>query len=436
MRRFLIAGVFLLASALLFAGGKSQDAQGGSTAPVALSYWDGNPNPSRTPYLEQMFRQYEAAHTRVRVEYIPVPQNQYVEKINLSIASKTVPDLGMMNTTYYSGFVAQNGLLKLDDIFSAWEDARQFDAATINAVRKLSLDGGLYMIPIRTSVGCLWYRIDRFKEHGLGVPATWDDFFDAIAKTTDIPKGQYGWVMRGGPGSYSQLLAMFFSYSGSREFFDPQGKTFLRDPAVLEILTRFAGVFGKYTSAGDVTNNYQMMVASFDSGVGNMIQHNLGSLDEHRKSLPAGSFGTILFPPSIKGYSVMVDGGSAGYAVFQGTKNQAASVELLKYLSNEENISLFDSVTGEFPLRLDVQKHDWVVGADHLKNIVPAMQSSDTVLVQIPTFLPEYSRIGTEIAEPGFQAVLLGKTKPADYLNEWATALEEAYKRYLANTGK
>jgi ABC-type glycerol-3-phosphate transport system substrate-binding protein len=83
-----------------------------------------------------------------------------------------------------------------------------------------------------------------------------------------------------------------------------------------------------------------------------------------------------------------------------------------------------------------VLEHDWVKNADYLRNITPVIKSPDTVYVDLPTYLPEYNRILTEIVEPGFQSVLLGKTTPAALIDEWATAMEQAYKRYLANVKK
>jgi ABC-type glycerol-3-phosphate transport system substrate-binding protein len=140
-----------------------------------------------------------------------------------------------------------------------------------------------------------------------------------------------------------------------------------------------------------------------------------------------------MFPKSVKGYYSLPVPSYNGYVVYTNGKNQAGAVDFLKFLGSERIMSYFDEIIGEFPVRLDVQGHDWVKNAEHLKNLVPVIQSPDTVYVEMPQYLPEYDRIMQEIGESGFQAVLLGREKPADYLNEWAAAMEQAYKRYLAN---
>jgi multiple sugar transport system substrate-binding protein len=432
---FLIGFTF---SAMLFAGGGQQQSGGAASqgAQTTVIFWDENPGPDRTPYLEEIIKWYHESQNNYRVSYVGVPQAQFAEKLNVAIAGNAVPDIGGMQPGWLSGLIAQNAVLKLDDIFNSWEESKQFDPASINATRLRDINRGLYLLPVRATYPCIWYRIDRFREAGLQPPQTWDDLFNDIARLTNTSQGQYGWALRGGPGSADQLQTLLFAYSGQKEYISRDGIAAFRDPLMLEFLARFAGIYNKNTAAGDVNNNYQAMVAAFDSGAANMMQHNLGSLGEHKKALPEGSFGTIFFPKSLKGYNAITLPGYNGYSIFSSGKNNNGGVDFLKFLCSARVISYWNEKIGEFPPRYDVQEYTWVKNADHLKNIVPAMQSPDTVYIELPQYLPEYNRIMTELAEPGFQAVLLGQTRPADFLNQWADAVEQAYKRYIAATGK
>jgi multiple sugar transport system substrate-binding protein len=428
--------VFLFCGELFAAGEKQQQQQ--STAetgsqPVEITFWDDNAGPDRTPYLEQIIQKYHEAQNKVRVKYVGVPQTQMVDKVNMAVAGNAVPDISGMRPSWVSGLIAQNAMMKLDDVFNAWPDSKQYDPAAIKAIRQRDINGGLYLLPIRVTYSCIWYRIDRFKEKGVPVPQTWDEFFTAIEKLTDPAKGEYGFAMRGGQGSASQLQVFMFAYSGRKGYIDQNGVSAFRDPAMLEFLTRYAGIYKKYTAAGDVNNTYQAMVAAFDSSTANIIQHNLGSLGEHKKNLPAGTFGTFMYPKSKQGYYCILEPSFSGYAVYEGSKHKEEAVDFLKWLGNEENLSFWNETIGEFPPRFDVQKHEWVQKADHLKNIVPVMQDTSTIFVEPAQYLPEYNRILTQLAEPGFQAVLLGQKTPAAFLDEWAGAVEEAYKRFQAN---
>ncbi|GHT68216.1 sugar-binding protein [Spirochaetia bacterium] len=435
---FLVLMAVSLLAGNLFAGGGKQQSSGGASGSevVTLTFWDVNPGPERTPYLEEIIKWYHESQDRIRIKYVGVPQSQSVDKINVAIAGNAVPDISGTQLVSISGFIAQKALLKLDDTFNAWSESKQFDPGVINVVRNPDPNRGLYMIPDRVSYETMWYRIDRFKDAGLGAPQSWDEFFNAVAKLTNASKGEYGFAIRGGSGSAKQLQTMLITYAGVKTYFDQNGNALFRDPAALEFLTRFAGIYNKYTAAGDVNYDYQAMVAAFDSGAANMIHHNLGSLAEHTKALPAGSFGTVFFPRSVKGYYCSPSPSAGGYSVFEGSKYKNEAIDFLKFLTSEKVISYWDQIIGELPSRLDVLEHDWVKNADYLKNITPVIKSPDTVYVDLPTYLPEYNRILTEIVEPGFQSVLLGRTTPKALLDEWATAIEQAYKRYQDNIKK
>jgi multiple sugar transport system substrate-binding protein len=426
--------VSLLAGSLFAGGGQQSSGAAAKPEAVTLTFWDVNPGPERTPYLEEIIKWYHESQDKVRVKYVGVPQSQSIEKINVAITANVVPDVSGTQLVSISGLIAQKALMKLDDVFNAWSESKQFDPGVITVVRNPDPNRGLYMIPDRVSYETLWYRIDRFRDAGLQSPQSWDDFFNAIAQLTNTAQGQYGFAIRGGSGSAKQLQTIMITYAGVKEYFNKDGVAAIRDPAMLEFLTKFAGIYNRYTAAGDVNYDYQAMVAAFDSGAANIIHHNLGSLAEHTKALPAGSFGTVFFPKSVKGYYCSPSPSAGGYSVFEATKYKDESIDFLKHLTSEKVISYWDQIIGELPSRLDVLEHDWVKNADYLKNITPVIKSPDTVYVDLPTYLPEYNRILTEIVESGFQSVLLGKTTPAALLDEWASAMEQAYKRYLANT--
>jgi multiple sugar transport system substrate-binding protein len=431
-KSLLITGIILFCAGSLSAGGVQQQ-RGRDGVPIEIIYWDQNAGPERTPYVQQIINWYEESQNNIRVRYVGVPQAQFMEKMNVAVAGNAVPDVSGMQGQWISGFIARNALFQLDDLFRNWEDAGNFDQGILGIVRKMDVNGNLYMIPTRITYQCIWYRIDRFREAGLNPPQTWDDFFDSIARLTDVSKRQYGFTIRGGSGSAGQLQTIMFAYSGNKEYFDSNGVSALRDPAMLDFLTKFAGIYNRYTATGDINFDYQNMVAAFDSGVANMMHHNIASLGEHQKNLPSGSFGTIFFPKSVKGYYCSVVPNTNGYVVLKATKHPNESTNFLKFLGSKKSMSYWSQNVGDFPPRIDVLEEEWFRNADHMKNISAVSQSPDTVYVEVPQYLPEYNRIQAEIVEPGFQSVLMGKLMPVQFIDEWATAMEQAYKRYQEN---
>jgi multiple sugar transport system substrate-binding protein len=438
MKRVFLVFIIAILIAGIFTGCARGRQNGGASrgAFTDITFWDENPGPERTPYFEQIISWYHESQDRIRVRYVGVPQSEAVSKLNVAVAGNAVPDITGLQAGWLSGLIAQRALYNLNDVFEQWDEAAQFDPGSITGTQMRDPTGrGLYLMPMRTSLFCIWYRIDRFAEAGVEIPQTWDEFFDAIEKLTDVSRGQYGFAIRGDGGS-DQLQTMMFAYSGIKTYIDENGRAAFRDPAMAEFLTRYARIYNRFTAQGDVNYNYPMMVAAFGTGAANMIQHNLGSLAEHQRSLREGTFGTFMFPKSIRGYHNLPLPNYQGYAVFEKSRNKDAAVDFLKFLTSEKSMSYFNEMIGEFPVRTDVQNHEWAQNADHLKNIVSVMQLPNTNYVMFPQFLPEYSRIMNEIANPGWQAVMLGRRTPEDFLNEWATAIENAYRRWQAATGQ
>jgi multiple sugar transport system substrate-binding protein len=423
--------------AMLFAGGGQQQSGGTSSreAQTTVTFWDENPGPSRTPYHEEIIKWYHESQSKVKVEYVAVPQAQFLDKLRVGIAADEVPDIAGMQNNWLSGLIVQNALLKLDDIWAAWPESRQFDPSTISNVRDYDINKNLYMLPSTANFSCFWYRVDRFNAAGIAPPKTWGEFFDTVAKLTNLSKNEYGFAIRGGDGS-DQLQDLLFAYSGHKQYIDADGKAAFRDPLMVEFLTRYAGIYNKYTAAGDVNFNYQAMVAAFDSGAASIIQHNLGSLAEHQKALPEGSFGTFIYPASVQGYNTFIKSSYGGYVVLSKSKAQDAAIDYLKHRGSARVISFWNKTIGQYPTRIDVQNEEWVKNAAHLRDLVPVMQDPANIIIDTPEYLPEYQRIFTEIMEPGFQAVLLGRKTPKAFLDEWADALEQAYQRYLTATKK
>ena len=419
-------GVFLLR-----ARGASQARATGVVTTV--TFWDGNPGPSRTPFLEDIIGWFHETQDRIRVEYVAVPQADYPTRLNVAIAGNAVPDTGEMRQTWGSGFIAQNALYNLDDMMRTWPDARHYDPSALDTARSIDPNRGLYFLPIRGNFNVFWYRVDRFAEKGLNPPETWDEFFTTVNTMTNLSVPEYGIAIRGGQGAFAALQTLMFSYAGVQDYFDPAtGRAALRDPLMLEFLTRFVGLYRVNTSAGDVNLSFQAMVAGFGSGVVNMIYHNLGSLDEHTRNLPAGTFATASFPRSVKGHYNLMAPDYSGYAVMQNSRVRDAAVEWLQYLCGERGTSHWTRSIGELPPRLDVLQHEWVRNAAHLRNVTPVFEDPSTAIAYIPTYLPEYQRIRDE-GDAGFQAVLLGEMTPAAYLDQMATALEEANQRFQAH---
>ncbi len=112
-------------------------------------------------------------------------------------------DLLTMNGLFFVEFY-QGGFLtplheldpgfKLDPHVATFDDTLFWDAQTKTVNAKT---GKLMGVPINPNIPLLYYRTDLYEQHGLKVPATWDELL-ANAKALHNPPHIYGIVQRGG----------------------------------------------------------------------------------------------------------------------------------------------------------------------------------------------------------------------------------------------
>lgn len=414
----------------------STAAAGADSKPVKITFWDSNAGPNRTPYYQELIKRFQEKNPNITVEYVGLPSTSAKQKYDIAISSGGLPDVGDLAQFYISDFSLKGAVLPLDKYFEKWEEKDQIPKTVLDSVRQMAPDNKLYLVPNTNVADMLWYRSDWFKAKGTAEPRSWDDFFKAAQSFTDTSTGQFGFSVRGGPGSVSQLTSMLYSYSGIDHYFDDKGKATINDPKHVEFLTKYAALYKKYTPESDITNGYKEMVAAFDSGKAAMIQHNLGSFGEHSKTLTPDQFAGTLLPKSVSGKQLLVSGGQiGGFGMFKDTKNPEAAWKFIAYLTSAEGQTYLNQNTGQMPVNMTSLKSDAFSKIPAIKIVSDILADSNTVVMNIPSYLPDYFSNLTKL-EPDFQKVLLGQLSPQDYLNEWAAMMEKSKAEYDKNIKK
>jgi multiple sugar transport system substrate-binding protein len=253
---------------------------------------------------------------------------------------------------------------------------------------------------------------------------------------TDKKDNQYGFSIRGGSGSDTVVLAGIVSYSGMTSFFNKKGKCLINNPAAVSFIEKYAAMYDKVTPQSDITNGYKEMVAAFDSGVANMIFHNLGSYGEHHRSLKKGQYAAAPFPLPINGKRTYLADAPNGNAIFKSTKHPKEAWQLVSFLSSKDAQRYWNQKIGQIPTNVDLLTEDWVEGVQHISVLGKAFATKGTITVSQPEYLPDYKNIRLQVFEPGFQGVLAGKRTAKQFLDELAAALEKSEKAYRASLKK
>ncbi|MEU0075330.1 sugar ABC transporter substrate-binding protein [Streptomyces sp. NPDC006332] len=392
-----------------------------------IVFWDNNGG-VRTDIWKEVIADFEKANPDIDVEYVGIPSTEYQSKVDTAIQGGGLPDVGGVGAAMIASFSAQNALDPLDGRLSKSSLNGKINE---NMVKSLKAAGGrddtLYSIPTSANNGVLYYRTDLFKKAGLEAPTTWDSFYAAAEKLTKASKNEFGYTIRGGAGSIAQALDAMYGQSGITSFWDASGeKTTVNDPKNVAGLEKYAKLYKKVTPAADLNNDFTKMVAQWDSGTIGMLNHNLGSYQDHVKALGVGKFRGIPQPTGADGKRVQVSNPVDGLGLFKSSKNKEAAWKFIEFASSHEESSKFNESAGQVPANLDAAKDAWIAKAEPTKLAAAALTDGSTTIVQLPYYLPDWNTISKSDNEPNFQKVLLGKMSAKEFLDTLADQLNKA----------
>ncbi|MGV9453296.1 ABC transporter substrate-binding protein [Streptomyces sp. NPDC003635] len=404
-------------------GGGDKGSEGSGTGKIV--FWDNNGG-VRTDIWKEIIADFEKANPDIEVEYVGIASTEYQSKVDTAIQGGGLPDVGGVGAAMLAGFSAQNALEPLDDRLAGSALNGKLNEDMVTSLKAAGGgDDALYSIPTSANNGVLYYRTDLFEKAGLDEPSTWDAFYEAAEKLTNSKKNEFGYTIRGGAGSIAQALDAMYGQSGITSFWNGD-KTTVNDPKNVEALEKYAALYKKVTPAADLNNDFTKMVAQWDSGTIGMLNHNLGSYQDHVKAFGTDKFRGIPQPVGAGGKRVQVSNPVDGLGVFQSSKNKEAAWKFIEFAVSHEENSKFNESAGQVPANNDAAKDAWVSTAEPTKLAAQALTDGSTTIVQLPYYLPDWNTISKADNEPNFQKVLLGDLDAKEFLDTLAEQLNEA----------
>ncbi|NEY36383.1 extracellular solute-binding protein [Streptomyces sp. PRKS01-65] len=414
--------------------GGDKGAEGSGTGKIV--FWDNNGG-VRTEIWKEIIADFEKANPDIDVQYVGIASTEYQSKVDTAIQGGGLPDVGGVGAAMLAGFAAQDALEPLDFRVTGSSLNGKLNEDMLESMKAAGGgDGKLYSVPTSANNGVLYYRTDLFEKAGLDAPTTWDNFFQAAQKLTDKGKNQFGYTIRGGAGSIAQALDAMYGQSGITSFWDAnEEKTTVNDPRNVEALEKYAGLYKTVTPAADLNNDFTKMVAQWDSGTIGMLNHNLGSYQDHVKAFGTGKFRGIPQPTGPGGKRVQVSNPVDGLGLFKSSKNKEAAWKFIEFAVSHEENSKFNESAGQVPANTEAAKDAWISKAEPTKLAAEALSDGSTTIVQLPYYLPDWNSISKAENEPNFQKVLLGKMSAKKFLDQMADQLNEAQAEWKQQRG-
>ncbi|MEV7994005.1 sugar ABC transporter substrate-binding protein [Streptomyces sp. NPDC086077] len=409
-------------------------AEGSGTGKIV--FWDNNGG-VRTDIWNEIIAGFEKANPDIDVEYVGIASTEYQSKVDTAIQGGGLPDVGGVGAAMIAGFAAQGALDPLDERLAKSSLNGKLNEDMVTSLRAAGgAEDTLYSIPTSANNGVLYYRTDLFEKAGLREPTTWDAFYEAAEKLTAAGRNEFGYTIRGGAGSIAQALDAMYGQSGITSFWDASGaKTTVNDPANVAALEKYAALYKKVTPAADLNNDFTKMVAQWDSGTIGMLNHNLGSYQDHVKALGVEKFRGIPQPTGPGGKRVQVSNPVDGLGLFKASRNKEAAWKFIEFATSHAENSKFNRTAGQVPAHADAAKDAWISEAEPTKLAAQALSDGSTTIVQLPYYLPDWNTISKADNEPNFQKVLLGGLSPQNFLNTLADQLNEAQAEWSNQKG-
>ncbi|GGW85989.1 ABC transporter substrate-binding protein [Streptomyces lomondensis] len=401
-----------------------------------IVFWDNNGG-VRTEIWKEVIADFEKANPDIKVEYVGIASTEYQSKVDTALQGGGLPDVGGVGAAMLAGFAAQGALEPLDDRLGKSSLNGKLNKDMVESLKAAGGgDDKLYSIPTSANNGVLYYRTDLFQKAGLQEPTTWERFFEAAEKLTNKGKNEFGYTIRGGAGSIAQALDAMYGQSGITSFWDSSGeKTTVNDPKNVAALEKYAKLYKTVTPAADLNNDFTKMVAQWDSGTIGMLNHNLGSYQDHVKALGVDKFRGIPQPTGPGGKRVQVSNPVDGIGLFKSSKNKDAAWKFIEFATSKAENSKFNEAAGQVPSNTDAAQDAWISKAEPTKLAAQALSDGSTTIVQLPYYLPDWNTISKADNEPNFQKVLLGKMSAKEFLDTMAEQLNAAQEEWKQQNG-
>lgn len=352
--RIRLAGAAAAASLVVITGCSSSTpsdhaSSAGSCAPakgkVTLQYWN------TVPGMDKVIALWNKSHPNVQVQQKNISNDQYGTLGN-ALKAGTAPDLAQVGYDELPNLRSQNAFVDVSACSAAGAAKSKFVPWTWS---QSSFGGtGVFAIPQDTGPMALFVRSDIFKQHGLAIPTTWDEYAGDAQKLHDadhnlsitfFDPNNAEWFN----GLLWQNSAQMYSYSKDSWHVTVDSDQSRQVAAYWQKL-----IDGKLVRT-DIANGSTPMYAAYQK---NQIASYVGAAwgySQFRDNLPdqAGKW-SIVPMPTWGSNPASGDWGGSTVAFMKGTKHPYESVEFNTWLNTDpQALALENKLGGLYPAATD-----------------------------------------------------------------------------------
>lgn len=401
--------------------------------PTTVTFWVDEGVPIRYTAWKELTEKFHAANPLITIDEVDLPLEEAQSKMVAGLETGVLPD-AVYSIAEPTVFVEQGALLELTPFFNDWAEKDLIEPTYIEVQRKTMPDGGLYAIPMRVSLGVLYYRQKWFEEASLEAPKTNADMRHAAEILNDPAKGRAGYIFRGGAGNlgiaqgYGQLFSLLPLYNDD-------GTSNWADPGWLEGIQFWLDYFNDgLTQSTAPTDAFTEMTAIFQGDGGAMLEHNTGSMGGHLEKLGADNFRTTSPVLGPKGKRVHGEIAGVGGSIFKAAKDVDATWKWYSYTVSVEGAGYHSQRIGVPPANKGIYEEPWFKDHPFFPPIISGLFDGNTQWAASPPNPLLVSYLG-DVAAPGLQNVILGEKDLTEWAQELSDMATSTMQEYMQEKG-
>jgi multiple sugar transport system substrate-binding protein len=326
----------------------------GSTKNATITYWASNQGASLqadyttlNPELKKFKQQ-----TGITVKLQVIGWADLLNRILAATTSGQGPDVVNIGNTWSASLQATGAFLPFDsNTISQVGGQGKFLASAMGstgAVGKTPI-----AVPIYSLAYGLYYNKAEFKAAGIASPpTTWDQF---VADGKKLTHGnQYGMAIEGSNPSENIHNIFVLSKQKGGSFFDAKGNPTFTTPANVAAVQQFVNFMAtdKIANPGDAEYDQNQSLSDFAKGKAAMLLWQAAGTTLKADGMAPDAYGVAAPPvesgtPSTSNPDSMVAG--INIAVFKGSKNQAAALKFVKFMTSQSESTLLNGKYGSIP---------------------------------------------------------------------------------------
>jgi multiple sugar transport system substrate-binding protein len=402
-------------------GGGSDGDSDAASAKGPIKVWLSN-NPEEIAWGKAMVKDWNADHPDEEVTAQEIPAGKTSEEvIGAAITAGNAPCL-VFNTSPAAvpQFQKQGGLVALDDFPGGTDyvESRTGDAAE----QYKSPDGKYYQLPWKSNPVMIFYNKDVFKKAGVDPEnpplSTYDDFLATSKKIVDSGAAQAAiW-----PAPSSEFFQSWFDFyplyaaeTGGQQLVEDGKATFDSD-AGQQVADFWTTMYSEGLSPQEKYNG-----DSFADAKAAMAIVGPWAIAVYGESVDWG----VVPVPTAEGKDpseISTFSDAKNVAIYSACANQGTAWELLKFATSEEQDGAFLDMTGQLPLRQDLQTTYAPYFKDHPEYELFADQASRTV--EVPN-VPNSVAIWQAFRDAWSSSVIFGKSPVDSALSDAAAEVDD-----------